>query len=81
MIAGGRAVLSMKGEVQLEPAGAEGSHSDSDPLLQNHVDSLTTPPPVISTEINSEEDIENGSVPSCRICLESDCEPGDPHPL
>lgn len=62
---------SMKGEVQLEPSG-ERNPRDSDPLLENQVDSSTGS----SSEINS-EDIEAGSVPCCRICLECDGEPGE----
>ncbi|CAN1216569.1 hypothetical protein LINPERPRIM_LOCUS661 [Linum perenne] len=58
----------------MEPAGGE-SHSDADPLLQNPVDSSLSSP-VSSTEITNLDDVENGSVPACRICLESDCEPG-----
>lgn len=61
----------MKGEVQLEPPG-ERKAMDSDPLLGNHGDS----PAGSSSEINS-EDIEAGSVPCCRICLECDGEPGE----
>lgn len=71
--------LSMKGEVQLEAAGVE-NHSDSDPLLQNQPESSSSsssaPSAPICGEINS-EDVENASAPSCRICLESDCEAGD----
>lgn len=62
---------SMKGEVQLEPSG-ERNPRDSDPLLENQADSSTGS----SSEINS-EDIEAGSVPCCRICLECDGEPGE----
>uniref|UniRef100_F6HH65 RING-CH-type domain-containing protein n=1 Tax=Vitis vinifera TaxID=29760 RepID=F6HH65_VITVI len=62
---------SMKGEVQLEPSG-ERNPRDSDPLLENQADSSTGS----SSEINS-EDIEAGSVPCCRICLECDGEPDD----
>lgn len=62
-------------EVQLEPVGAE-NPSDSDPLLVDKADS-SSPPPLSSSEINNEDDIENGSIPCCRICLESDCELGD----
>lgn len=67
--------LSMVGEVQLEAVDA-GNPSDSDPLLQNKADS-SSQSPGSSSEINNEEDIENSSVPCCRICLESDCELGD----
>lgn len=68
----------MKGEVQLEPAVAE-SPSDSAPLLENQPDSLSSPlsgSPESSSEIR-DEDVENGSAPCCRICLESDSEFGD----
>lgn len=61
----------MKGEVQLEPTG-EGNANDSDPLLENQPDS----PRGSSAEIK-DEDIEAGSIPCCRICLESDAEPGN----
>ncbi|KAA3486080.1 E3 ubiquitin-protein ligase MARCH1 [Gossypium australe] len=62
----------MSGELQLEPAGAR-NPSDSDPLLGNQIDS---PSPASSSEIRS-EDIENGSAPCCRICLECDGEEDD----
>ncbi|XP_057996264.1 uncharacterized protein LOC110639546 isoform X2 [Hevea brasiliensis] len=65
----------MIGEVQLEPVGT-GNPSDSDPLLVNKADSSSLLPGS-STEINIEDDIENDSIPCCRICLESDCELGD----
>ncbi|KAF3442537.1 hypothetical protein FNV43_RR16453 [Rhamnella rubrinervis] len=61
----------MKGEVQLGPAGDQ-TPNDSDPLLENQADSS----PGSSTEIN-DEDVESGSIPCCRICLESDAEPED----
>lgn len=61
----------MKGEVQLEPPG-ERSPRDSDPLLENQAGSTSG----ISSEINC-EDIEAGSVPCCRICLECDVEAGE----
>lgn len=63
---------SMKGEVQLESVSSQ-DPGDSDPLLQNKADSS----PGSSTEITV-EDVESGSVPCCRICLESDAEPGKP---
>lgn len=65
----------MKGEVQLEPSG-ERNPSDSDPLLENQ-DENSSPPSSGSGsgEINN-EDIEAGSVPCCRICLECDGEEG-----
>ncbi|ONH98234.1 hypothetical protein PRUPE_7G237300 [Prunus persica] len=63
----------MKGEVQLEPAGeTERDPTDVDPLLENQEDSS----PGSSTEIYN-EDLESGSIPCCRICLETDAEPGD----
>ncbi|XP_017616738.2 uncharacterized protein LOC108461404 [Gossypium arboreum] len=65
-------IRSMSGELQLEPAGAR-NPSDSDPLLGNQIDS---PSPASSSEIRS-EDIENGSAPCCRICLECDGEEDD----
>lgn len=74
---------SMKREVQLEPPVPQ-NLGDSDPLLENQdeeeedddgerkeVECLGS-----SSEIKS-EDIEAGSLPSCRICLESDSEPGE----
>lgn len=62
----------MKGEVQLEPAGeTERDPTDVDPLLENQEDSS----PGSSTEIYN-EDLESGSIPCCRICLETDAEPG-----
>lgn len=68
----GTRTRSMQGEVQLGPA-ADQTPSDSDPLLENQADS----PPESSTEIN-DEDVESGSIPCCRICLETDAEPGEP---
>ncbi|EXB86758.1 hypothetical protein L484_007782 [Morus notabilis] len=62
----------MKGEVQLESVSSQ-DPGDSDPLLQNKADSS----PGSSTEITV-EDVESGSVPCCRICLESDAEPEVP---
>ena len=65
----------MKGEVQLEVTSAENpSPSDADPLLENHADS-SSPGSSSSIEIRN-EDIEAGSNSCCRICLESDAEPG-----
>ena len=65
----------MKGEVQLEVTSAENpSPSDADPLLENHADS-SAPGSSSSIEIRN-EDIEAGSNSCCRICLESDAEPG-----
>ena len=64
----------MKGELQLEPSGAQ-NPSDSDPLLENQqVDS-----PSSSSESSSKiknADVEAGSVACCRICLEYDGEEG-----
>ena len=64
----------MKGELQLELTGTE-NPSDADPLLGNQADS--PPESSSSTEIKDEEDIEAGSISCCRICLESDAEPGE----
>lgn len=63
----------MTGEVQLEPVGErEPNPSDLDPLLDNQGDDSS---PGSSSEIKN-EDVETGSIPCCRICLESDAEPG-----
>ncbi|KAG7023549.1 hypothetical protein SDJN02_14575, partial [Cucurbita argyrosperma subsp. argyrosperma] len=61
----------MKGEVQLESSIGQ-TPSDSDPLLENQPDSSHE----TSDEIKN-EDTEAGSIPCCRICLESDAEPED----
>ncbi|CAL1359335.1 unnamed protein product [Linum trigynum] len=66
----------MRAEVQMEPTGGE-SHSDADPLLQNQADSPLSSPASPGEITNEDDDLENGSVPTCRICLESDCERGD----
>uniref|UniRef100_A0A2P2K9D6 Zinc finger family protein n=1 Tax=Rhizophora mucronata TaxID=61149 RepID=A0A2P2K9D6_RHIMU len=75
------------GEVQLLEATAAAAvgPSDSDPLLENQADSSSPPatatpsppPPLVSSSEINVEDAESGSIPSCRICLESDCETGD----
>lgn len=71
----------MNGELQLEAKGLE-NPSDSDPLLPNRHDadseSPPTPPPdaASSSEIKDEEDVEGGSIATCRICLECDGEEG-----
>ena len=62
----------MKGEVQLEPPVPQ-STSDSDPLLANQEEE---PSSLGSSSEIKNEDLEAGFVPSCRICLESDSEPG-----
>lgn len=64
----------MKGEVQLQPPPIVQNPSDSDPLLANQEEDHS---PGSSTEIKDEEDLEAGSLPCCRICLESDSDPGD----
>lgn len=64
----------MKGEVQLQPPQVMQNPSDSDPLLGNQEEDES---PVNYSEIKDEEDIEAGSLPCCRICLESDSEPGE----
>ena len=63
----------MKGEVQLQPPPVQQNPSDSDPLLDNQEDDVS---PGSSTEIKNEE-LESGSLPCCRICLESDSDPGE----
>ncbi|KAG5243417.1 ERAD-associated E3 ubiquitin-protein ligase [Salix suchowensis] len=67
----------MKGpEVQqIELGRRPESHSDSDPLLSNQADCEPSSSQEIS--ILNDDDIENVSVPCCRICLETDCESGD----
>lgn len=77
----------MRGEVQLEPPGAQHA-SDTDPLLKSlagstHPGSTSEIRDDRDREEDEEEDgddddgdIEAGSVPCCRICLESECEPG-----
>ncbi|KAJ6698845.1 RING/FYVE/PHD ZINC FINGER SUPERFAMILY PROTEIN [Salix purpurea] len=67
----------MKGpEVQqIELGRSPESHSDSDPLLPNQADCEPSSSQEIS--ILNDDDIENVSVPCCRICLETDCESGD----
>ena len=65
----------MKGEVQLESSIAQ-KPTDSDPLLENQSDSSHGG---TSDEIRDDEDAEAGSIPCCRICLESDAEPGQFH--
>ena len=68
---------SMEGpEVQqIELGRSPESHSDSDPLLPNQADS--EPSSIQEISILNDDDIENGSVPCCRICLETDCEEGN----
>lgn len=67
----------MKGEVQLEALGGS-NPSDTDPLLHaQHVDS--SPSSSSASETPNEikvEDLESGSLPCCRICLECDGEDG-----
>jgi len=66
----------MKGEVQLQPPPVMQNPSDSDPLLLNQEEDDESPGS--SGEIkDDEEDVEAGLLPCCRICLESDSDPGD----
>lgn len=69
----------MKGDLQLEQF-SERNPSDADPLLGSQEVSdapvVSSPSSSSSSEIK-DEDIENGSLPCCRICLENDGEPGD----
>nr|KYP51149.1 E3 ubiquitin-protein ligase MARCH1 [Cajanus cajan] len=64
----------MKGEVQLQPPPVLQNPSDTDPLLH---DQEVDESPGSSGVIKDEEDIEAGSLPCCRICLESDSDPED----
>lgn len=67
----------MTGEVQLEVTSAENpSPSDADPLLDKHADSSSPRSSSSSSNEIRNEDIETGSNSCCRICLESDAEPG-----
>ncbi|KAH7854173.1 hypothetical protein Vadar_011019 [Vaccinium darrowii] len=66
----------MKGEVQLEPSG-ERNPSDSDPLLENRDENSSPPSSGSGSGEIKNEDIEAGSVPCCRICLECDGEEVD----
>lgn len=66
----------MKGEVQLQPPPVMQNPSDSDPLLLNQEEEEESPGS--SGEIkDDEEDVEAGLLPCCRICLESDSDPGE----
>lgn len=73
----------MKEELQLEPF-SERNPTDADPLLGT--DEVSEAPVVNSSSSSSSssslseikhEDIESGSVPCCRICLECDGESGE----
>jgi hypothetical protein len=68
----------MLGEVQLQPPPMQQNPSDSDPLLDNqdHVEEDRDSPGTTSTEIRDQEDVEAGLLPCCRICLETDSDPG-----
>ncbi|KAA0059803.1 E3 ubiquitin-protein ligase MARCH8 [Cucumis melo var. makuwa] len=61
----------MKEEVQFESSIGQ-NPSDFDPLLENQNDSS-------SHGTSDEIDTEASSIPSCRICLESDAESGEFH--
>ena len=71
----------MNGELQLESIGGDRNPSDSDPLLherhqlQKHIDTSSPSSSGSSSEIK-DEDLEAGSLPCCRICLECDGEDG-----
>ncbi|CAH9102978.1 unnamed protein product [Cuscuta epithymum] len=68
----------MNGEVQLEPLGGP-NPSDSDPLLNENRED-PTPPLSSESESSNEirvEDLETGSLPCCRICLECDGQDDD----
>ena len=68
----------MRGEVELETVGGEREEpnpsSDLDPLLQND-ESSSSPSPASSSEVRN-DDLENGVIVCCRICLETNAEPG-----
>lgn len=74
----------MKGEVQLE-SRVERNPRDSDPLLDEHRHCVEPPQPPLpfssssptSTSEIEDEDLEAGSLPCCRICLECDGEDGN----
>ncbi|KAL3535812.1 hypothetical protein ACH5RR_004273 [Cinchona calisaya] len=63
----------MRREIQLEPFRGGRYPTDSDPLLHehHHVDSSLLSAPASSSEIEV-VDIEAGSLPCCRICLQCD---------
>ncbi|KAI4295006.1 hypothetical protein MLD38_040719 [Melastoma candidum] len=69
------------GEVQLQLRTTD--DDDADPLLKEERGSTVgSPPEIVKVEgrnLAGEEvdDLEAGSVPCCRICLESDCDPED----
>lgn len=64
--------------MQLQPPAVMQNPSDSDPLLHNQEEEEEDESPGSSGEIkNEEEDVEAGLLPCCRICLESDSDPGE----
>lgn len=65
----------MKRELQLEPPVAQ-NPGDSDPLLDNQEEKKEEESPGSTSEIK-DEDVEAGLLPTCRICLESDSDPGE----
>ncbi|XP_023739118.1 uncharacterized protein LOC111887197 [Lactuca sativa] len=74
----------MTGELELEARGLE-NPSDSDPLLPSHQradsespsSSPSSPPAAASSIEVKDEDVEEGSIATCRICLECDGEEDD----
>lgn len=70
----------MDGELQLETLD-ERKPTDVDPLLEKHEQpassGLIESPSLIVIQDVENQDLEDGSVPCCRICLECDGEPGD----
>lgn len=62
-------------EVQLEPPATQ-NLGDSDPLLDNQEEEEEEESPGSTSEIK-DEDVEAGLLPCCRICLESDSDPGE----
>lgn len=70
----------MKGELQLETFD-ERNPTDVDPLLEKHEQpasssSIQTSCLIVNEDVEN-QDLEDGSIPCCRICLECDGEPGD----
>lgn len=67
----------MLGEVQLQPPPIQQNPSDSDPLLGRKDEVVDDESPGSSTEAMNPEDVEAGLLPCCRICLETDSDPGE----
>ncbi|XP_070031031.1 uncharacterized protein [Nicotiana tomentosiformis] len=63
----------MKSELELEVVGEEWNTNESDPLLHQNEHE----PPPSNEIIKDDEDVELGSLPCCRICLECDGDDDD----